>query len=205
MIHQCALKLTEVCCQRNWIKEGDRSWCVYAMETRIGTTVFAVLLIVWSAVSTCWLETIAFVLPCYLLRQRMGGWHARTSFQCLIISISAVIVTCKLLGKAVMQLPTLVVIIINVTYGTVIRQGNTTYNRDVYVAQIALNKINYLYSGAGCSVGSADGIFGSGTYTGVVAFQKYWNHKWGYSSYYAIDTDGIIENCTWACISATST
>lgn len=107
MIHQCALKLTEVCCQRNWIKEGDRSWCVYAMETRIGTTVFAVLLIVWSAVSTCWLETIAFVLPCYLLRQRMGGWHARTSFQCLIISISAVIVTCKLLGKAVMQLPTL--------------------------------------------------------------------------------------------------
>ena len=32
----------------------------------------------------------------------------------------------------------------NVTYGTVIRQGNTTYNRDVYVAQIALNKINYL-------------------------------------------------------------
>lgn len=93
----------------------------------------------------------------------------------------------------------------NVTYGTVIRQGNTTYNRDVYVAQIALNKINYLYSGAGCSVGSADGIFGSGTYTGVVAFQKYWNHKWGYSSYYAIDTDGIIGNCTWACISATST
>ena len=46
----------------------------------------------------------------------------------------------------------------NVTYGTVIRQGNTSYNRDVYVAQIALNKINYLYSGAGCSVGSADGI-----------------------------------------------
>ena len=69
---------------------------------------------VGSAVSTCWLETIAFVLPCYRLRQRMGGWHARTSFQCLIISISAVIVTCKLLGKAVMQLPTLVVIIIDV-------------------------------------------------------------------------------------------
>lgn len=186
MIHQCALKLAEVCCQRNWIKEGDRSWCVYAMETLIGTTVFVVLLIVWSAVSTCWLETIAFVLPCYLLRQRMGGWHAskRNDDGNWVIKVNGVTY--------------------NVTYGTVIRQGNTSYNRDVYVAQIALNKINYLYSGAGCSVGSADGIFGSGTYTGVVAFQKYWNHKWGYSSYYAIDTDGIIGNCTWACISATS-
>lgn len=92
-----------------------------------------------------------------------------------------------------------------VDYGTVVKQGNTSYSRNVFVAQIGVGKVNIDHPEANCSVGDADGIFGSNTYKGVKNFQSFWNNNWGYSSYYAIDVDGIVGNCTWACISATST
>ena len=79
------------------------------------------------------------------------------------------------------------------------------YSRDVYVAQIALNRINSLYSTANCGAGGADGYFGNNTYTGVKAFQTFWNNTKGSSLYYMIGVDGVIGNCTWACISYYST
>ena len=96
-------------------------------------------------------------------------------------------------------------VVYNVDYNTVLRQGNTTYSRDVYVAQIALNRINSLYSTANCGAGGADGYFGNNTYTGVKAFQTFWNNTKGSSLYYMIGVDGVIGNCTWACISYYST
>lgn len=93
----------------------------------------------------------------------------------------------------------------NVTYGTVISQGNTSYSHPVDVAQMALNKINTVYSSANCYTGSPDGIFGSNTYNGVRNFQTFWNnYNASYYSYY-IGVDGIVGNCTWACISTCST
>lgn len=88
----------------------------------------------------------------------------------------------------------------DVNYGTVVRMGNTSYNREVYVAQSALNWIDNYNSGANCNVGSQDGIFGSGTYNGVVAFQGFWNRVKASSESYYIDVDGIVGNCTWACL-----
>lgn len=86
-----------------------------------------------------------------------------------------------------------------VNYGTVIRKGNTSYDQNVYAAQAALNWID-MNPRAGCGIGAQDGLFGTDTYNGVVAFQKFWNNNNAYSEGYYIDVDGIVGNCTWSCL-----
>lgn len=92
----------------------------------------------------------------------------------------------------------------NIDYGTVIRKGNTSYVREVDVCQMALNRINARFSSANCNVGGSDGIFGNGTFTGVKNFQTYWNNYKASQYHYHIDVDGIVGNCSWACISGCS-
>lgn len=105
MIRREAERLTEICCQRSWIDEDARAWCVYALEKWIGLTLFFAAVLVWTVLSGRYVETVAFLGPFYLIRRRMGGCHAKSACTCFLISLGLVVFVSRFLGNWLMLLP----------------------------------------------------------------------------------------------------
>lgn len=105
VIRRKAERLTELCCERNWIEEEYREWCVYALEKWLGLLLFFAAVAVWMILSGLWLETLFFLLPFYLLRRRIGGCHAKTARDCFCISLGLVVFVSAFLGQWLMALP----------------------------------------------------------------------------------------------------
>ncbi len=105
MIRREAERLTEICCKRNWIDEDARAWCVYALEKWIGLSLFFTAVLVWMLLSRRYVETVAFLGPFYLIRRRMGGCHAKSTYACFFISLGLLVFVSRFLGDWLMLLP----------------------------------------------------------------------------------------------------
>lgn len=106
VIRQKAENLTALCIERQWIETENRDWCIYVFEKWMGILLFFLAVVVWMVLSKRYVETVAFLLPFYLLRRRMGGYHAKSALACFIMSIGLVMFVSLLLGKWLMLLPT---------------------------------------------------------------------------------------------------
>ena len=105
MMRQKAERLAALCCERGWIEEDAREWCVYALEKWMGLGLFFSAVILWMLVSGLWLETFAFLAPFYLLRRRMGGCHAKSPQACFFFSVGLVVLVSAFLGRLLLALP----------------------------------------------------------------------------------------------------
>ena len=105
MIRQKAERLAALCCERKWIEEDAREWCVYALEKWMGLGLFFLAVVLWMLFSGLWLETTAFLAPFYLLRRRMGGCHAKSPHVCFFFSVGLVVLVSALLGRLLLALP----------------------------------------------------------------------------------------------------
>lgn len=105
MIRRSAERLTELCCERNWIEAEYREWCAYALEKWLGMLLFFAAVAAWMAASGRWVETLSFLLPFYLLRRRIGGCHAKTARACFCISMGLVVFASAFLGRWLLALP----------------------------------------------------------------------------------------------------
>lgn len=105
MIRRKAERLTEICCERNWIDEDARAWCIYALEKWIGLTLFFTAVLVWMLLSGRYVETVAFLGPFYLIRRRVGGCHAKSACACFFISLGLVVLVSRFFGDWLMLLP----------------------------------------------------------------------------------------------------
>lgn len=105
MIRKSAERLSDVCCEHGWIDDEYWDWCVYALEKRISLLLFFSAVALWIIVSGLYVETAAFFVPFYLLRRRIGGWHAKSASACFFISIAFVIIVSSFLGAWAMFLP----------------------------------------------------------------------------------------------------
>ncbi|MGM9542894.1 MAG: accessory gene regulator B family protein [Candidatus Limivicinus sp.] len=105
MLRQGAEKLTKVFCKRNWVDEDRRDWCAYAVEKWLGILLFFFAVTVWTLISGRYLETLSFLVPFYLLRRRIGGYHAKSQALCFFLSIAIVIFVSAFLGAWLLALP----------------------------------------------------------------------------------------------------
>lgn len=105
MMRQGAERLTEVFCKRNWVDEELRDWCIYTVEKWLGILPFFLAVTVWMLISGSYLETLYFLVPFYLLRRRIGGYHAKSQAMCFFMSIAIVIFISAFLGEWLLVLP----------------------------------------------------------------------------------------------------
>lgn len=110
-----AVRLSFCFAQRDWIKKEQLNWCVYALEKRLGLLFLLSFLTIWMIISHLYLETISFLVPLYLLRRRIGGWHAKNAIVCFGLSVGIVVFSSSLLGRLISELPPFVLLTIDAT------------------------------------------------------------------------------------------
>ena len=108
-----AIYLSNCLVKRGWITENTINWCVYALEKRFNLLSTIVVLLAWMIISHLYIETLAFLVPFYLLRRRIGGWHAKSALFCFALSVGLVIFACAFLGKVLVDLPLFVLLAID--------------------------------------------------------------------------------------------
>ena len=106
--------MAQICCNRGWVQEELRPWCIYTLEKWLGILLFFSAVLFWAILSGQYIETAAFLIPFYFLRRRMGGCHARSARTCFIISISSVIVVSSIIGTWLLAFPSWFIIIADV-------------------------------------------------------------------------------------------
>lgn len=115
MLRQSAERLTEAFCKRKWVEEELREWCVYTVEKWLGILLFFSAVIVWMLLSGTCLETLFFLVPFYLLRRRMGGYHAKSQAMCFFLSIAIAIFVSAFLGNWLSELPEKLLLLLDAT------------------------------------------------------------------------------------------
>ncbi|MEG2718727.1 MAG: accessory gene regulator B family protein [Clostridia bacterium] len=113
MYHKSAIKLADYCVARGWIGEERYYWCVFAMEKWLLLSAFGFIVVCWMCFSGRYLETLFFLLPLYLLRRRMGGWHAQHAWTCMLISM-VVIICAGYIGDALEQNNVYIMVMIDI-------------------------------------------------------------------------------------------
>lgn len=108
-----AVHLSFCFAQRGWIKKEQINWCVYALEKRLSLLLLLSFLTIWMIFSQLYLETMSFLVPLYLLRRRIGGWHAKNAIVCFGLSVGIVIFSSSLLGRLISELPPFVLLAID--------------------------------------------------------------------------------------------
>lgn len=81
-----AHKITLLAIRRRWLQADQYEWCMYTLVKCTGTILFFSVVVMASLLLRRFRETIVFVLVAYLLRRRIGGYHAKTALQCQLMS-----------------------------------------------------------------------------------------------------------------------
>lgn len=108
-MHTLSIAIAEASISRGWIKAQDKLWCVYAVEKKLITLCFFLLMIPFAVALDVLPQAAVFSCAFYLLRRRFGGWHAPYAWLCQVISIALVLAITLLVGPAMMKFPSLVI------------------------------------------------------------------------------------------------
>lgn len=108
-MHTLSLAIAEASISRGWIKVQDKLWCAYAVEKKLISLCFFLLMIPFAVVLDVLLQAAVFSCVFYLLRRRYGGWHAPYAWLCQVISIALVLAATLFVGPAIIQLPSFAV------------------------------------------------------------------------------------------------
>lgn len=113
MIRQASERFTKFCLRRSWIDQENKNWCIYVLEKWLGICLFFLTVILWMLMSRRYYETVSFFFPLYFLRRRMGGWHAKSSRMCFLLSIGSVVLTSRFLSDFLVYAPLWALIAMN--------------------------------------------------------------------------------------------
>ena len=98
MLHEYAVKVSRFLVKKNTRKQRF-DLRVYYVELILSQLPFWLFVFIWMKCTDRYVETISLIAPFYLIRRRMGGWHAKTPFSCFLISI-AIVIAGTYLGQA---------------------------------------------------------------------------------------------------------
>lgn len=130
-MHKLSLTIADACVARQWISEQEKPWCIYALETKLLSSVFFLFLTMIALVLGKLPETVIFSAVFYVLRQRYGGWHAPYAWLCQGISLTLILGAVLCLGPAMLMLPPAVVWGVNIAVMAI-----ALIRQPVYPAQV---------------------------------------------------------------------
>lgn len=103
MLHTISSRITAYFVARNWVEESNAQWCLYVVEKKLLQVCFLLILLVCSILSGQFVNVWVFMLPLYLLRRRIGGWHAPYAWLCLSMTTAMTLLVLFLLGPALLH------------------------------------------------------------------------------------------------------
>lgn len=109
MIYKLSVRATDYCIMKKWVDPSVRDWSIYAIERKLLSLTFFILLSLLAVIIGRPLEITTFALVFYFLRRRMGGWHAKHVFSCQTLSVMIVLGAVLIIGPALQELPMLIV------------------------------------------------------------------------------------------------
>lgn len=104
MLNKLANQLATYCVEHTLIEPRLFPLFRYKLELFLGTSLFALLLFLVSAIFRAYAEAFSFAITAYFFRRRIGGWHAPWPWLCQIMSIGLVILTLVCLGPLLERL-----------------------------------------------------------------------------------------------------
>ena len=113
MIHNAAARLARASCERSWIDEENYEWCIYALEKRISVLLYIAVVLLWADISGLLIEILSFLLPFYLIRRRIGGYHAKSAGACFTLSVLLVVFVSSSVGEITAYLPQIILIFVD--------------------------------------------------------------------------------------------
>lgn len=103
MLHTISSRITAYFVAHNWVEESNSQWCLYVVEKKLLQVCFLLILLVCSFLSDQFVNVWVFMLPLYLLRSRIGGWHAPYAWLCLSTTTAMTLLVLFLLGPALLN------------------------------------------------------------------------------------------------------
>lgn len=95
-MEQIAKKLTQYFLAHGLIKEDDAEVCQYALYRRISRAVGLIALTLLGGLITDFGSAFCFTVSFLFLRERTGGYHAKTEWQCALYSAAMILQRCSL-------------------------------------------------------------------------------------------------------------
>lgn len=92
-MEQIAKKLTQYFLARGLIKEDDAEVCQYALYRHISRAVGLIALTLLGGLITDFGSAFCFTVSFLFLRERTGGYHAKTEWQCALYSAAMIFAT----------------------------------------------------------------------------------------------------------------
>lgn len=89
-MEQIAKKLTQYFLAHGLIKEDDAEVCQYALYRRISRAVGLIALTLLGGLITDFGSAFCFTVSFLFLRERTGGYHAKTEWQCALYSAAMI-------------------------------------------------------------------------------------------------------------------
>lgn len=86
MLQKVSFRLTEWFYHHKWIEENNYTWCLYVVEKKLLQICFLLILSVCCILSKQYLNTFVFMATLYLVRGRIGGWHAPYAWLCILLT-----------------------------------------------------------------------------------------------------------------------
>lgn len=91
----CVDQLIQLCLEKEVIQENQVAWFRYCIEKRLFTVVgFLTMLVFAAKLSDAW-SSLWFFTGIYTLRRWTNGYHAKTMYGCLVVSLSCEILFLK--------------------------------------------------------------------------------------------------------------
>ena len=103
MVHKLSCYLAEWFYQHEWIEESNYAWCIYVVEKKLLQICYLLILSVCFIVSKQYLNAFVFMATLYILRCRIGGWHAPYNWLCILLTTIIVLTAIYVLAPAFMN------------------------------------------------------------------------------------------------------
>lgn len=87
--------------QKGYIQSGECEWCVYALVSRVSMFISISFMIFLGMLFAQPLHIICFLLGILPLRRRLGGYHAKTPFACVCLSVVVMLLSIFCVNLAV--------------------------------------------------------------------------------------------------------
>lgn len=111
MIHALASRLADICVAHELINPKLHPFLLYKLELFLSTAFFSCVLILIAILSHTYIEIISFAATVFLLRRRMGGWHAPAPWLCQVLSILLIFVFVFVLGPLIDHLHPVIILV----------------------------------------------------------------------------------------------
>lgn len=140
MYYYVAEKISNISIEKGWIEESQKEWCIYAFQRRIESVFWIAIIILIANLTGKLRETFLCSAIIFLLRRRIGGWHASNPRVCQTISISILLLIVMCWGPALEKLSNNILLLLGIMMGLIMMGIKPVYPQQLHFDEEVMRK-----------------------------------------------------------------